>query len=220
MTTVANRPRAKVHNRDRDAEILDAARTVFEERGFEAASIAGIARRAHVAEGTIYLYSATKRDLLLKVVRRWYEGLIAEIEEALAERVSVEAKLRYFAHRQFRVFAEDAAIGRLLVRELRTAPDYADTDLYQLNRRYTRLFTSAVRAGIETGEISSEVPSNLARDLFFGGIEHAGMGGMGGLGPARIAERAETFFALFWKAVAGDAVASEAPRRSGFAKRV
>jgi AcrR family transcriptional regulator len=79
MTTVANRPRAKVHNRDRDAEILDAARTVFEERGFEAASIAGIARRAHVAEGTIYLYSATKRDLLLKVVRRWYEGLIAEI---------------------------------------------------------------------------------------------------------------------------------------------
>ena len=34
------------------------------------ASVAEIARRSRVAEGTIYLYSATKRELLQKVVAR------------------------------------------------------------------------------------------------------------------------------------------------------
>jgi Bacterial regulatory proteins, tetR family len=67
-------PRRRVHNRDREEDILIAARAVFEERGFDAASVAEIARRSHVAEGTIYLYSATKREVLQEVVESWYES--------------------------------------------------------------------------------------------------------------------------------------------------
>jgi AcrR family transcriptional regulator len=193
------RRRARVHNRDREEDILVAARAVFEERGFDAASVAEIARRSRVAEGTIYLYSATKRELLQKVVARWYEGLIAEIEQGLARRVGARAKLRYFAQRHLRLHAEDIEIGRLTVRELRSAPDYPSSSLRELNRRYTRLFTAIIRAGSASGEIAEGVRPDVARDLFFGALEHLGMGGMAGGGKREDAARA--FFALFWRAV-------------------
>jgi TetR/AcrR family transcriptional regulator, fatty acid metabolism regulator protein len=193
------RARAHVHNRDREEDILLAARAVFEERGFDAASVAEIARRSRVAEGTIYLYSATKRELLQKVVTRWYEGLIAEIERGLAACDGVEAKLRYFAERHFRLHAEDAAIGRLTVRELRSVPDYPASSLHELNRRYTRLFTGIVRAGVASGEIHAGVRPDVARDMFFGALEHLGMGGTG---RARRGDGALAFFALFWRAIA------------------
>lgn len=196
----ARRPRARVHNRDREEDILVAARTVFEARGFDAASVAEIAKLSRVAEGTIYLYSATKRELLQKVVARWYEGLIAEIEQGLAQRVGAEAKLRYFADRHLRLHAEDAAIGRLTVRELRSAPDYPASGLHALNRRYTRLFTAIIDAGILGGEIDASVRPEIARDVFFGALEHLGLGGMGGGAWRR--DAAAAFFALFWRAVA------------------
>jgi len=203
------RRRARVHNRNRDEDILIAARAVFEERGFDAASVAEIARRSRVAEGTIYLYSATKRELLQKVVARWYEGLIAEIEQGLAQRVGAQAKLRYFAERHLRLHAEDVAIGRLTVRELRSAPDYPSSSLHELNRRYTRLFTAIIRAGTAGGEIDEGVRPDVARDLFFGALEHLGMGGMSG--GAKRDEAARAFFALFWRAVARD----DRPRDDG-----
>ena len=120
----AKRSRALVHNRDREADILVAARAVFEERGFDAASIAEIARRSRVAEGTIYLYSATKRELLQKVIARWYEELIAETLPGLGECKGARAKLHHFAELHLHALGENAAIGRLLVSELRNAADY------------------------------------------------------------------------------------------------
>jgi AcrR family transcriptional regulator len=50
---------------DRRAQILTAAEAVFSDRGYHGATIHEIAERAGLAEGTIYLYFASKRDLLL-----------------------------------------------------------------------------------------------------------------------------------------------------------
>ena len=57
---------------------------------FDAASVAAGDRKALARRRRhqSHLYSATKRELLQKVVARWYESLIAEIERGLAERVS------------------------------------------------------------------------------------------------------------------------------------
>jgi AcrR family transcriptional regulator len=52
----------------RDA-ILDAALTVFAERGFEAARLDDVAARAGVAKGTLYLYFKDKEALFEEVVR-------------------------------------------------------------------------------------------------------------------------------------------------------
>lgn len=196
----AKRSRALVHNRDREADILVAARAVFEERGFDAASIAEIARRSRVAEGTIYLYSATKRELLQKVVARWYEGLIAEALPGLAACHGAREKLHHFAERHLRALGEDAAIGRLLVSELRNAADYRGSALRKLNRRYVGHVLDILGEGVEAGEIRADLPLGVARDMFFGALEHMALSGASEA--SKRAAALDGFMQLIWRAFA------------------
>lgn len=53
---------------DKQRRILDAALDIFAERGFAGAPTAEIAKRAGVAEGTIFKHYKTKKELLLGVV--------------------------------------------------------------------------------------------------------------------------------------------------------
>lgn len=50
--------------------VLDAALKVFQQRGFEAASMEGIARAAGVAKLTLYRHFETKDQLFVEVARR------------------------------------------------------------------------------------------------------------------------------------------------------
>jgi AcrR family transcriptional regulator len=53
----------------REESIIAAAHEKFLECGFEGAKVAGIARRADVAEGTLYLYFRNKNALLAAAAR-------------------------------------------------------------------------------------------------------------------------------------------------------
>ena len=66
---------------ERRQAILKAAMKVFARRGYAATTIRTIAREAHIAQGTIYLYFPRKRDILLTL----YRSIILEsFEEILA----------------------------------------------------------------------------------------------------------------------------------------
>src|SRR5690606_20301196 len=53
---------------DKLRRIKQAARDVFLEKGYEAATTREIAQRAEVAIGTIFVYAEDKRDLLMMIV--------------------------------------------------------------------------------------------------------------------------------------------------------
>lgn len=56
------------HGPDKRAQIIEGARTVFLERGFDGASMGDIARAAGVSKGTLYVYFKNKEDLFGAVV--------------------------------------------------------------------------------------------------------------------------------------------------------
>jgi AcrR family transcriptional regulator len=53
---------------NREEEILDAAVRIFSEKGYSAATTSEIAKEAGIAEGTIFRYFKTKKDILRKVM--------------------------------------------------------------------------------------------------------------------------------------------------------
>src|SRR5260370_29428206 len=57
------RPRTE----DKQKRILEAAVKVFARKGYFAARVSEIARKAGVADGTIYLYFRSKEDILVKL---------------------------------------------------------------------------------------------------------------------------------------------------------
>src|SRR5262249_11682847 len=68
----------------RPGEILDAALKVFAEKGFAAARMEDIARRAGVTKGTIYLYFPSKEDVFKQLVRESVGNTIATVTADVA----------------------------------------------------------------------------------------------------------------------------------------
>ena len=73
----SRRPRWRRRKAARPEEILAAALDVFVERGFAAARLQAVARRAGVTKGTIYLYYPSKEARFKAVVR---ESLVVNLE--------------------------------------------------------------------------------------------------------------------------------------------
>lgn len=175
----------------REHDILAAARSVFCEHGYEQASMAAIAGRAGVVEGTIYTYFDTKRDLLNQVLVRWYEGMLADQAQSLAGIAGLRNRLRHVVWRHLRTIATEPALCRLFFLEVRTAGGYPDSELHGLNRGYTRAIVQVLREGIAAGELRGDAPLRLARDVVFGAIEHHTwqfLSGRGTLDPDALAD--------------------------------
>jgi len=170
-----SKPRARVHNRDRHAEILAAARTVFIEQGFDAATTAEIARRANVAEGTIYRYAKTKRILLEQAIKGWYGEMSAQMADGIAKCPTTKEKLAFAIQQHFKVFSDHGAIAQLMVREMRAKVVGQRGEVDEMNRTYTRFLLDLLIAGQAEGTIRMDLKLPLARDIFFGTIEHSAM---------------------------------------------
>ncbi len=170
---MAERERRSTRRSEREREILEAARAVFAERGYAQGSVAEIAERVGVVEGTIYTYFATKRELLLRVVADFYENLIREVESGLRSIRGAENRLRFLIARHLQVFVQDLGICRVLLSEIRPDPNLYGDAVRELNRRYTALALEVIEQGIRSGELRRDVAPTVLRDLIYGGIEHA-----------------------------------------------
>ena len=82
---------------EKERAILAAARAVFVKYGFERARMAEIARRAGVAEGTIYIYYKTKNDLLQAVVLQFWDGITEGAAKAVDPKAGTFDQLRALA---------------------------------------------------------------------------------------------------------------------------
>src|SRR5579859_2455869 len=76
-------------------DILLAAAGVFQERGYEGATMADIARQVHLTAGSLYHhFPAGKRDLLLAVLNAGLDDLLNKVDGILAAKLSPVETLR------------------------------------------------------------------------------------------------------------------------------
>ncbi len=88
--------------------VLDAAATLFEQRGFDGASIAAIAAEAGVSDETVYARFQSKRNLLGELVRRAVRGDDPRpVPEQDGPRVLAATTDQ---HEQLRLFASDIVL--------------------------------------------------------------------------------------------------------------
>jgi AcrR family transcriptional regulator len=154
------------------AQILDVARELFGEDGYDATSMAEIARRVGVVEGAVYRHFSSKRDLLHHVIRSFYEPLIESAVAGVAAIESPRERVRFLIRRQLDAMAHDPLLCRLIISEARSFDDYYESEVAQLSRRYTSLFVQAYRDGVRRGLFRDDVPPEMVRDMVYGSIEH------------------------------------------------
>ncbi|MFN7370182.1 MAG: TetR/AcrR family transcriptional regulator, partial [Burkholderiales bacterium] len=78
QTSLSSPPRWTRRKEARPEELLDAALSLFVERGFVATRAEDVAARAEVSKGTVYFYYANKEELFKAVVRSTLVSIIQE----------------------------------------------------------------------------------------------------------------------------------------------
>ncbi|HET9731924.1 MAG TPA: TetR family transcriptional regulator [Acidimicrobiales bacterium] len=99
--------------------ILAAAKKVFARDGFQATSMADVAKAAHVSYGAVYWYFASKDELFHALMDAEAQALRAHIAEALAssDGEGAEGLLRDAVRATFEFFEADRATVKLLFRD-------------------------------------------------------------------------------------------------------
>jgi AcrR family transcriptional regulator len=162
----------EVRRQDRHDLLLEAARAAFAEHGFEGASISAIARTAGVSDGLIYRYFSDKRALLSAVLEKFVSDIIAQAEVAVAKEKTFAARLERLIAAQLQAYADEPALCRLYICELRAAADYLGSPLHGLTKRYTDLVVRIIKAAVKAKELRADVDPRMVRDMVFGSIEH------------------------------------------------
>ena len=134
--------------------VLDAAATLFQERGYEGASIAAIASGAGVAAETVYAGFGTKRALLGALVARAVRGDDAkpvteqEGPRALAALTDQREQLRLFSADITRRLERAAPLVAVVSGAARAEPELANllANLHAERRRNLRVLVDALAA--------------------------------------------------------------------------
>lgn len=166
----ASTRRGRVEEKER--AILAAARAVFVKHGFEGARMAEIARKAGVAEGTIYIYYKTKNDLLQAVVLQFWDGITEGAARSIDPKAGTFEQLRALADHHLTLMIRDREFIELEVILRNSGAEPIASERTTL-RRYVAVFDSVFRRGQDRGDLARDAQVWIARDLFFGALDYS-----------------------------------------------
>jgi AcrR family transcriptional regulator len=157
---------------DRTTAILQAARKVFEERGYEAATIAQIAERVDVVEGTVLHYFTTKRALVIGLIEAFYADITSRLVEQIKGVRGVRHQLYFVIWSHLSVLRENGPLCAVILREARNLDPVLTQEVHDKNRQYTNVVREIVAQGIQSGEIRPDASAPMIRNIIFGTTEH------------------------------------------------
>jgi AcrR family transcriptional regulator len=103
---------------EKERRIKEAAKAVFSDVGYDAATTREIARRAHVSIGTVFVYARDKRDLLFLVLNDELDPVAELAHRDLPEAKPVLDRLCALARPWYVYFADNLTLGRYAFREM------------------------------------------------------------------------------------------------------
>ena len=150
-------PRAKRAAERRDA-ILAAALDEFAARGFAAARLDDVARRAGVAKGTIYLHFADKEALFEELIRIEIGPIVAALEQASQADISLrqvaDQLIEVFVRGIFETRRKD--VIRLVITEGPRFPKLAEFYYREVISRVLVIIRALLRRAFERGELKTD----------------------------------------------------------------
>jgi AcrR family transcriptional regulator len=161
--------RTRLSREVREDMIFKAAREAFITSGYENTSMADIATKVGIVEGTIYRYVESKEELLNLVLENWIEQMVAECRSLLSKVSGASNRLRFFISFNFSKMLTDREICNLFSANAVPAKNYKRLRSYELNKEYAEMIIGIIGEGIEEGEFREDAPKNMIRNLVLGG---------------------------------------------------
>lgn len=151
--------------------ILDAAVVEIARQGYNQTTVAQIAARAGVADGTIYLYYKNKEELLLRLFERSMERFIREGRTHLEQVATAREKLARIVELHLQLVGQDRDLAIIAQVELRHSLHFMAHLSRTLVGEYLEVLARVVQQGQQEGAFRPELDPPLAAKLVFGVLD-------------------------------------------------
>jgi TetR/AcrR family fatty acid metabolism transcriptional regulator len=154
------------------SRIINSAKKLFAEQGYQKTTIVDISRQAGLSEAALYEYFQGKEDLLLTIPDLWVSELLRDLDEQLFGIKGAVNKLRkylWWYMRRIELAPMDAKIVYLF---LKTNANFMNTEVYSNVKALYAYLLDIFEEGRETGEMKTDLDPHFARDIFVGTMDH------------------------------------------------
>jgi TetR/AcrR family fatty acid metabolism transcriptional regulator len=164
-------PMARPRTLDKRKRILQAAVKVFARKGYFAARVSEIAKKAAVADGTIYLYFRNKEDILVSL----FDSVMVEHLERGREKVAgipgAPARLRAIAETHLSLLGQNRDLAIVFQVELRQSTKFMERFTASWLHDYFTLLDGVIEEGQRDGSLRADLPRSLVAKAFFGALD-------------------------------------------------
>jgi AcrR family transcriptional regulator len=139
----------------RPQELLEAALSLFVEKGFAATRSEEVAQRAGVSKGTLYLYFPSKEELMKAVIHHTLSADIANGRQTLLDHQgsATEALTELLPAWWETVFdSPSSGVFKLILNEVRNFPDIAEFYAHEVIAPGCDVIAQLLQRGIDRGE--------------------------------------------------------------------
>jgi TetR/AcrR family fatty acid metabolism transcriptional regulator len=151
--------------------ILDSAVDVIAERGYFKSPVSEIAKRAGVADGTVYLYFKNKDEVLRTAIDRTFAKFYKQIEDAFATLTDPREQLEYIAAVHLDSHRVNRSMVVLMQTEMRQSAKFIEEFSHHHLVKYIQIVREVVRRGQEEGSFRRDVSDGVVAHCMFGAID-------------------------------------------------
>ncbi len=174
---MGTRERKEREKEARKNAIVEAAKTVFFEKGFQGTTMDQIAKAAELSKGSLYIYFPSKEELYVTVLVEGLEILHQKFSKAVEGKKNWERKLRDIGKAYYRFYQQHKNYFNILFLlhhgELASHLSHElDQKCFEKGLSCLNFLSQAIQDGINDGEIERQDPMELAVILWgsFNGI--------------------------------------------------
>jgi AcrR family transcriptional regulator len=158
------RQAAKVRTRQK---VLDAARTLFAERGYEPATIRDIAKGAGMSTGAVFANFQDKAELFEAVLSADLAKLAETLKAAAAAETSLRARLLAALTAGYHSSLEQLPLVQAVVARSWFQPVAAEMRTRTAIKPLVMVVSDALQAGVRDGELRQDADVRLLSELIY-----------------------------------------------------
>ena len=156
---------------DKYQRILDAAVEVIAERGYFNSPVSAIAKKAGVADGTIYLYFKSKDEVLQTAIDSTFGRFFGQVEEQFQSLADPRAQLEYIAQVHLESHSLNRSMTILMQTEMRQSAQFLARFSHHHLVRYIQMVREVIRRGQEEGIFRRDISDGVVAHCMFGAID-------------------------------------------------
>jgi AcrR family transcriptional regulator len=171
---VAKQSESNAEYQAKRRELIRAAAAVFQEKGYEAATLNDIAERVGADRASLYYYVEGKEELFHEAVLGGVTANLEEVDRIVALDAAPEEKLRLIAKRLLTSYEEHYPHMFVYIQEDMRKVASEDTqwakDMRRQTRRFETITIKLIQQAIAEGRFRDDVRPEIAANALFGMI--------------------------------------------------